>query len=339
MGLFDKLFKSAPAPTPQDTAFDEDFETLRRYAKHLFEYSLYLPPKRQTIKDVLIVCDEFIRVASQIDARRASNKIRGEAQRAKEPGDIYPYHKDFHVTSFGDGKEWEKVIKDAKRIQSRAMHFVQFDKMASQIPEATISIDPDAETIKPKLSDMPELKYATVTKSFSTNKLVSFVVIDTETTGLKASFDKIIQLSAVRYEEWDPVEKWTTYINPKKAISEEATKVNGITEDMLVDKPTINQVLRSFEEFLGNDALVGYNLPFDIKFLYMAGMDLTKVKRKYYDVLPLAQKAYKKDDLDSFKLSSVARENNIYYYEHDSLQDCLATGAVFKKIVDRIVYR
>lgn len=186
------------------------------------------------------------------------------------------------------------------------------------------------------LSDMPEVKYSTITKSFNANKLPSFVVIDAETNGLKVQGGRILELSAIRYEDFQPVAAWSSLINPGKPIPSEASEINHISDAMVADAPRLEQVSGSFLDFIGSSAVVGYNLPFDLKFLFARGIDLFSQKRKYYDVLELARKVYKKD-LDSFSLEDVAELCGVFRDDaHRSLSDCFATGTVFKNCVEDI---
>lgn len=186
------------------------------------------------------------------------------------------------------------------------------------------------------LSDMPEVKYSTITKSFNADKLPSFVVIDTETNGLKVQGGRILELSAIRYEDFQPVAAWSSLVNPGKPIPPEVSEINHINDAMVAVAPRLEQVSGSFLDFIGSSAVVGYNLPFDLKFLFARGIDLFSQKRKYYDVLELARKAYK-NDLDSFSLEDVAELCGVFRDDaHRSLSDCFATGAVFKNCVEDI---
>lgn len=186
------------------------------------------------------------------------------------------------------------------------------------------------------LSDMPEVKYSTITKSFNADKLPSFVVIDTETNGLKVQGGRILELSAIRYEDFQPVAAWSSLVNPGKPIPPEVSEINHINDAMVAGAPRLEQISGSFLDFIGSSAVVGYNLPFDLKFLFARGIDLFSQKRKYYDVLELARKAYKKD-LDSFSLEDVAELCGVFRDDaHRSLSDCFATGTVFKNCVEDI---
>lgn len=200
---------------------------------------------------------------------------------------------------------------------------------------AEVTIDRAADLQPLSLSDMPEIRYANIPASFNRDTLPAFVVIDTETTGLSANRDGIIELSAIRFEEFRPVAGWTTLIDPGQSIPAEASAVNNITDAMVSGAPTIAQVAQSFADFCGTAPIVGYNLPFDLKFLYAAGIDLTVKRRKYYDVLAIARKYFKGDlSLSSYKLGYVATQCGLVPVDaHRSLSDCLTTGLLLDRLI------
>lgn len=339
MGLFSKLFGNDNKESKETNSlrFIEDYEELKKIAKAIFPYQHHDNFNPEIYSALMPLCNEFIVKAGNIDKRLAAARFRKEAK-ASDTNSRYPYHDVFKSVAFGDDKDWDRVVDKARSIKERLERWntgvTRFNEMFSNVPECEISLN--EPTIKRnKLLEMPEIKYSSVGKSFNKDKLMSFVVIYTETTGLKASSERIIQLSAVKYVDWEPVSAWNTYINPKRNVPTEATKVNGITDDMLVDKPTIKEVHDSFLSFVGNSSVVGYNLPFDFKFLYAEGIDLTEQKRKYFDVLSLAKKAYK-EDLEYFTLTDVANYNRIFFDAHNSLNDCYATAEVFECIIDEI---
>lgn len=215
-----------------------------------------------------------------------------------------------------------------------------FASQLKSVPLTPAATDPGAKLERLRLSDMPEIKYAAITASFNPDRLPSFVVIDTETNGIKIQGGRILELSAIRYEDFQPVAAWTSLVNPEKAIPADATAVNGITDDMVASAPTLAQVSASFIDFIGTSPLVGYNLPFDLKFLYSRGIDLTAQKRKYYDVLEVARRAFKKDEVFSYKLVDVSEACGIFPDSaHRSLADCFTTAQVFQCCIDRITDR
>lgn len=180
-------------------------------------------------------------------------------------------------------------------------------------------------------------KSKTVNKNSSIKFLKDFIAIDVETTGLKTGYNDIIELSAIKFENFKPISIFSTLLSPRKPVSEEITKITGITNDMLVGKPKFSEVFESFISFVGDLPLVMHNASFDLKFLYVSGWELDFEKRKIYDTLELSRK-YVKDfhdeKLDSYKLVDVCEEVSIYFNgAHRSSADALAAGLLFNEIV------
>lgn len=103
------------------------------------------------------------------------------------------------------------------------------------------------------------------------------VVFDTETTGTNLSdtrrqLDKIIQIGGIQVKGGKVINEsaYNQLINPEMHIPEGATKVHGITDDMLQDKPTMEKVLKPFiNDYLNkkNGVIVAYNSKFDMTIL------------------------------------------------------------------------
>lgn len=244
---------------------------------------------------------------------------------------------DFILKNTGLKLEFAKnVPKIARKNHANAMKKRFSDSLAS-VPKHDIILDTDYKLKRQHLKDMPEIKCQNITKSFNKSSLPAYVVIDTETTGLKARSDKIIELSAILYEGGDPVSAFSTLVNPEIHIPDDASMINHIYDDDVSNAPTLDAVAQDFINFVGNCPIVAYNAPFDLQFLYCSGIDLIG-KRKIFDALTLARKAYK-NKIDTFRLSDVCEFLDIYFDAHSSLSDCFATGMVFKDIIDTILYK
>lgn len=94
-----------------------------------------------------------------------------------------------------------------------------------------------------------------------------FIAFDTETTGFLPGVDRIIELGAVRYVNGEIDAVFSTLVDPQKPIPAAASAVNGITDDMVVGKPKIDELLQPLAEFCGNDLLIAHNAAFDFQFL------------------------------------------------------------------------
>lgn len=156
-----------------------------------------------------------------------------------------------------------------------------------------------------------------------------YVILDVETTGLSPSSDRIIQLSAIKYDTTgQPIASYDTYLNPGIPIPSEASKVNRITDQMVAAAPRTEDVRDGFFDFLGDCLLVGYNTTFDLKFIESA-FDGRFTGCPYVDVLAIARKTF---DLPNYKLQTVATSVGFKSSRfHNSLVDCEAVAAVLRQ--------
>ena len=95
----------------------------------------------------------------------------------------------------------------------------------------------------------------------------TYVVFDLETTGFSPVKDKIIEIGAVKVEEGKITDKFSTFVNPKVPIPFEITRLTSITDEMVMNAPTIEEVLPEFLEFIDGAALVAHNAGFDVGFI------------------------------------------------------------------------
>ncbi|NTV28786.1 MAG: hypothetical protein HGA80_01770 [Candidatus Omnitrophica bacterium] len=110
-----------------------------------------------------------------------------------------------------------------------------------------------------------------------------FVLFDVETTGLSPlEGDRIIEFAALKVRRGQVVDCLTSLVNPNRALA--AQDIHGITEDMLVDAPSSEEVLPQMIDFLGSACMVAHNASFDIKFL---SYELSLAGRKLRDETPV----------------------------------------------------
>ena len=96
-----------------------------------------------------------------------------------------------------------------------------------------------------------------------------YIILDTETTGLEVKQGhRIIEIGAVLLNDRKKSEEhFHTYLNPSRLIDEEASKVHGIMNEDLMDKPFFEQIAEEFLEFIDGSTLVIHNAAFDVGFL------------------------------------------------------------------------
>jgi len=96
-----------------------------------------------------------------------------------------------------------------------------------------------------------------------------YIILDTETTGLEVlQGHRIIEIGAVLVNDRKKSkEHFHTYLNPSRLIDEEASKVHGIVNEDLLNKPSFDEIAEEFLEFVDGSTLVIHNAAFDVGFL------------------------------------------------------------------------
>lgn len=124
-----------------------------------------------------------------------------------------------------------------------------------------------------------------------------FIAFDVETTGLSPAIDRIVEIGAVLFANGEPVDSFSTLVNPHMNISASATAVSHITNNMLSSAPLEQDVYPRLIEFLGealcgNVIMCAHNAKFDFDFLcrtlsrlgydaHIRYMDTLSLSRKY----------------------------------------------------------
>ncbi len=95
------------------------------------------------------------------------------------------------------------------------------------------------------------------------------IVLDTETTGFEpGQGDRIVEIGGVELFNHMPTGRtYHQYINPERAMPDEAFQVHGLGDDFLRDKPVFAKIAQEFLDFIGDAKLVIHNAAFDMKFL------------------------------------------------------------------------
>ena len=164
--------------------------------------------------------------------------------------------------------------------------------------------------------------------------VADYTVVDLETTGLDTSFDRIAEISAVRVRGGEVVGEFSMLVNPGIPMPAAAGAVNNITDEMLANQPTIEEALPKFEEFIGEDILVGHNiLGFDMQFLCReyGALYARTLGNDYIDTLQLARRHL--PHLARHGLGFLAEHYDISTEgAHRALADCIMNAKVFEKL-------
>lgn len=172
-------------------------------------------------------------------------------------------------------------------------------------------------------------------------QLDEYVVFDLETTGLSPwGGDEIIEIGAMKVfgNEIDTENTFHTLVNPKRLISEEATRIHGITNEMVADAPPFEEVFPKFLNYVGNAWLVAQNAKFDMGFLmkYLVQYKMTR-QLEVYDTMIFSRRCYPTEnrhnlDMICQRLGLAVDSAN----RHRSMEDVRLTAKAFVLLRDKL---
>lgn len=166
----------------------------------------------------------------------------------------------------------------------------------------------------------------------------TFVVFDLETFGLNSHKNEIIEIGAIKLKGTRIVDTFSSFVNPNKIIPKRISELTHITQDMVDNAPTIEDVLPKFLEFTKDAVMVAHNSAFDMGFIrrdakkYM-GIDY---KPPIIDTLQMARDLY--PDLKGYNLD---RLNKIFKLSlenhHRAIDDAQSTAKLFIMFLEKYI--
>jgi len=166
------------------------------------------------------------------------------------------------------------------------------------------------------------------------------VILDTETTGLSnIEKHRIVEIGCVELDNQIATNNiFHAYINPQRAVSEEAYKIHGYSDKFLSDKRTFSEIAKDFLNFIKNKKIIIHNAAFDLSFL---NYELKRTnqreidKNNIIDTLEIARQKHpgSQNSLDAlckrFNIDNSRRE------KHNALIDCQLLKEVYINLVDQ----
>jgi len=163
-----------------------------------------------------------------------------------------------------------------------------------------------------------------------------YVVFDLETTGFSNRNDAITEIGAIKVENGEIVEGFSQLINPERPIPEKIQKLTGITNEMVLDKPTISEVLPKFLDFCKDSILVAHNSDFDTGFV----REKASENNLLYDFDAIDTVILSRllmPDLKNHKLNTIAKELNVSLENHHrAVDDATATAQIFLTFISKL---
>jgi len=168
--------------------------------------------------------------------------------------------------------------------------------------------------------------------------LKDIAIVDFETTGLKAGFNRVIEVAAVTVHENELVGEYSTLMNPGCLIPQDIVNLTGITNEMVVDKPKPEKIMPDLAEFIGNRPIVCHNAPFESRF-FEAEMNLVGIEVDCHFLCTLALARRLVHDVDDHKLRTLTEYFRVPPVRaHRAMSDVLLTLEVWKEL-QKLVFK
>jgi ATP-dependent DNA helicase DinG len=159
----------------------------------------------------------------------------------------------------------------------------------------------------------------------------TIVALDVETTGLDADRDAIIEIGALKLRGSRVEAEWTSLINPRRHVPEFITSLTGIDDAMLRQAPAFRDVVPELSAFIGDAAILGHNIRFDLSFL-RKGIPLAS--NGIIDTYELA--AVLLPSASRYNLGALGKELGVLFpATHRALDDARVTHAVYLRLRER----
>lgn len=161
------------------------------------------------------------------------------------------------------------------------------------------------------------------------------VFFDLETTGLDDIQDEIVEIGAQKYIGGKLVDEWSSLVCPKQQISPQATKISGITQEMLDGQPAIESVLPHFLQWMQGGILVAHNATFDIGFVREAALRMgIGIEWPVLCTLKMARSLL--PSLERKNLDTLAQYYGVQFEaRHRSIGDVKVTAEVFHRLLEK----
>lgn len=163
--------------------------------------------------------------------------------------------------------------------------------------------------------------------------LDDYTLIDIETTGLSPYRDRVTELGGIKVRNGEVVDRYSHLVKYPQAntVPPFITKLNGITQEMIEnDGVAVQEAIHDFREFIADDVIIGYNVNFDLNFVYDLAQKYQEktLNNDYVDVLRLARVFYPKERHNRL-LDCMQRIGIAQVEQHRGLDDSLDTKKVY----------
>ena len=164
------------------------------------------------------------------------------------------------------------------------------------------------------------------------------IVLDTETTGISIKDGhRIVEIGCIELDDLVPVNKFHTYLNPERKVSDKAFEVHGYSDEFLSKQKKFSEIVNDFLNFIEGKNLIIHNAEFDIAHLNneLTLIGQSKISNKIIDTLELARSKFPGSSSSLDALCKRYRIDNSRRVQHTALIDCDLLAKVYINLIDQ----
>ena len=164
------------------------------------------------------------------------------------------------------------------------------------------------------------------------------IVLDTETTGISVKDGhRIVEIGCIELDNLVPTNKFHTYLNPERKVSEKAFEVHGYSDDFLSKQKKFSEIVDDFLKFIEGKNLIIHNAEFDLGHLNneLSLVGKKKISNEITDTLELARLKFPGTSSSLDALCKRYRIDNSRRVQHTALIDCDLLAKVYINLIDQ----
>ena len=164
------------------------------------------------------------------------------------------------------------------------------------------------------------------------------IVLDTETTGISVKDGhRVVEIGCIELDNLVPVNKFHTYLNPERKVSEKAFEVHGYSDDFLSKQKKFSEIVDDFLKFIEGKNLIIHNAEFDLGHLNneLSLVGKKKINNEIIDTLELARLKFPGSSSSLDALCKRYRIDNSRRVQHTALIDCDLLAKVYINLIDQ----
>jgi len=165
------------------------------------------------------------------------------------------------------------------------------------------------------------------------------IVLDTETTGISIKEGhRIVEIGCIELDNLIPTQnRFHSYLNPERKVSEKALQIHGYTDDFLSNKKKFNEIIDEFLKFIEDKRLIIHNAEFDIAHINneLSLLGKREIKNEVVDTVSLARDKFPGSSVSLDALCKRYRIDNSKRVHHTALIDCELLAKVYVNLIDQ----